>query len=232
MQCRNGYVNHWEAQPPYIANYKFSSTEQKKAKSEISFKEYTKQKKKIFNQAEHSHSTSFAKVDTSSSSRFSIFENSHFETKKEEESTRSDIEHINIFSDFDETLSTASNSSQQRSSQTIFSVYENNHDVKMSLIDWAKEFNISHVALKNLLQLLKPILPELPSDPRTFLSTPRKYEIVKVGDGMYHHFGIAKTISTFLPHHFSNHTIFLKINIDDCLCSKVQKHNFGRFCVT
>ena len=27
VQCRNGYVNHWEAQPPYIANYKFSSTE-------------------------------------------------------------------------------------------------------------------------------------------------------------------------------------------------------------
>ena len=27
VQCRNGYVNHWEAQPPYIANYKFNSTE-------------------------------------------------------------------------------------------------------------------------------------------------------------------------------------------------------------
>ena len=24
VQCRNGYVNHWEAQPPYITNYKFS----------------------------------------------------------------------------------------------------------------------------------------------------------------------------------------------------------------
>ena len=105
--------------------------------------------KRWLNQVEHSHSTSSAKVDTSSSSRFSIFENSHFETNKEEESTTSDIE--NIFSDFDETLSTASNSSQQRSSETIFSAYENNHDVKMSLIDWAKEFNIFHAALKNLL---------------------------------------------------------------------------------
>ena len=27
MHCRNGYVNHWEAQPPLIANYEFSSTE-------------------------------------------------------------------------------------------------------------------------------------------------------------------------------------------------------------
>ena len=27
VQCRSGYVNHWEAQPPYIANYKFSSIE-------------------------------------------------------------------------------------------------------------------------------------------------------------------------------------------------------------
>ena len=29
VQCRNGYVNHWEAQPPYtrIANYEFSSAE-------------------------------------------------------------------------------------------------------------------------------------------------------------------------------------------------------------
>ena len=27
VQCRNGYVNHWEAQTPYIANYEFSSTE-------------------------------------------------------------------------------------------------------------------------------------------------------------------------------------------------------------
>ena len=24
VQCRNGYVNHWEAQPPYIGNYEFS----------------------------------------------------------------------------------------------------------------------------------------------------------------------------------------------------------------
>ena len=28
MQCRNGYVNHRETQPPLIANYEFSSTEQ------------------------------------------------------------------------------------------------------------------------------------------------------------------------------------------------------------
>ena len=27
VQCRNGYVNHWEAQLPYIGNYEFSSTE-------------------------------------------------------------------------------------------------------------------------------------------------------------------------------------------------------------
>ena len=84
--------------------------------------------KRWLNQAEYAHSTSSAKVDTSLSSRFSILENSRFETKKEEESTTSDIE--NILNDFDETLSIASNSSQQRSSETIFSAYENNHDVK------------------------------------------------------------------------------------------------------
>ena len=27
VQCRNGYVNHWEVKPPYSANYEFSSTE-------------------------------------------------------------------------------------------------------------------------------------------------------------------------------------------------------------
>ena len=27
VQCRNGYVNHWAAQPLYITNYEFSSTE-------------------------------------------------------------------------------------------------------------------------------------------------------------------------------------------------------------
>ena len=27
VQCRNGYVNHWEAPPPYIRNSEFSSTE-------------------------------------------------------------------------------------------------------------------------------------------------------------------------------------------------------------
>ena len=27
VQCRNCYINYWEAQTPYIANYKFSSTE-------------------------------------------------------------------------------------------------------------------------------------------------------------------------------------------------------------
>ena len=43
---------------------------------------------------------------------------------------------------------------------------------------------------------------------------------------MYHHFRIAKTVSTFLPRHFSNHTIFLKININGLPLFKSSKTQF------
>ena len=43
---------------------------------------------------------------------------------------------------------------------------------------------------------------------------------------MYHHFEIAKTISTFLPRHFSNHTIFLNINIVGLPLFKSSKTQF------
>lgn len=76
------------------------------------------------------------------------------------------------------------------------SVYESDSDMEeLNLVDdiaqWAIQFNISHSALRSLLQLLRKCHPDLPKDPRTVLQTCTAVSALTIAGGSYYHFGLA-----------------------------------------
>jgi len=62
--------------------------------------------------------------------------------------------------------------------------------------EWAIRNKISHVALSELLFILKqnPDLKNLPKDPRTFLQTPRKTILRDIKPGKYYHFDLENSL--------------------------------------
>lgn len=63
------------------------------------------------------------------------------------------------------------------------------------LIEWVSQFNIPLVAVTALLHGLQRFHPNLPSDARTLLHTPRTFNIKQMtGGGEYIHFGIRKGV--------------------------------------
>jgi hypothetical protein len=73
------------------------------------------------------------------------------------------------------------------------------HDENLvdSIAEWAVKFNISHSALKILLQLLRKWHPGLPKDPRTLLKTCTTVASQNVAGGSYYHFGLPLVLQTF-----------------------------------
>jgi hypothetical protein len=59
------------------------------------------------------------------------------------------------------------------------------------LAEWSISNNVSHVALRQLLILLKDWCPNsgFPIDPRTLLRTPRSVKTIKIAGGEFFHFG-------------------------------------------
>ena len=108
-----------------------------------------------------------------------------------------------------------------------YKVCENQFDSD-NLAKWAVFHDITHVALKDLMDLLKPIAPNLTKDPRTLLSTPRNYFIKNIGSGAYHHFGIKNYLSSLLQKGFRSDTniIRLQFNIDGIPIFKSTRDQF------
>ncbi|XP_050065784.1 uncharacterized protein LOC126554801 [Aphis gossypii] len=87
------------------------------------------------------------------------------------------------------------------------------------LREWAIRNKISHVALKELLSILKeiPDLKNIPKDPRTFLKTPRETILRDINPGKYYHFGLENGLINMLKKvNVSNipDVINVAINID------------------
>lgn len=84
----------------------------------------------------------------------------------------------------------------------------NNNDFensKISISDhlqgWAIRNKITHVALGELLSILSKEIPDLnnlPTDPRTFLKTPRKTILRDIKPGKYYHFGLRSGVTNML----------------------------------
>jgi hypothetical protein len=109
------------------------------------------------------------------------------------------------------------------------------------LAEWSIINNISHVALRQLLILLKDWCPNsgFPTDPRTLLRTPRSVKTIKIAGGEFFHFGILKHIISCINEglgHYSfsgssslnnlENLISLKIGIDGLPISKSSNLQF------
>lgn len=96
--------------------------------------------------------------------------------------------------------------------------YTNTTDDPNCISSWLQEWtiknNITHVALNQLLCRIKPKYPELPTDARTLLGTPRKINLDIVPPGHYYHFGLSKCIETLLSRYPSQNLNCIEVNIN------------------
>lgn len=68
------------------------------------------------------------------------------------------------------------------------------YSLQSQLVTWALKNKITHVALNELLAILKSKHDELPSDARVLMKTPRKNTLKIVEPGHYYHFGLNNCI--------------------------------------
>lgn len=108
---------------------------------------------------------------------------------------------------------------QSNSSDSSLDSQENDFRLENELCTWVSQFNVSTSALRELLIILRQYHPFLPKDPRTLLKTKTHYNVVDVGGGLYHHFGIKTCLlkeiesSSPIPIH-DLQLVSLQINID------------------
>lgn len=88
---------------------------------------------------------------------------------------------------------------------------------KVQFSNWALRYNVPHSTLGKLLSILCPVVPGLPTDPRTLLGTTRKSLTKPISFGIYFHSGIKEGVLHHLDT-FLNlavlQQIILQINID------------------
>jgi hypothetical protein len=83
------------------------------------------------------------------------------------------------------------------------------------LRDWAIGNHISHVASTELMTRVKPKYPELPTDARSLLKTPRKINVQSIPPGYYYHFGLRDCIEELVSRYFENlPSIRVNVNVD------------------
>ncbi|KAL4100775.1 hypothetical protein QTP88_020806 [Uroleucon formosanum] len=87
------------------------------------------------------------------------------------------------------------------------------------LREWVIRNKISHIALRELLSILKeiPDLNNIPKDPSTFLKTPRTTILRDINHGKYYHFGLENGLTNMLKKVNVPHipdVINIAINID------------------
>ncbi|CAH0552538.1 unnamed protein product [Brassicogethes aeneus] len=132
------------------------------------------------------------------------------------------------FSDIDEGLPKSLPSVSQDVPETSF---------RTNLASWAVNENISHKALRSLLNILKgnvrdiQELQTLPSDPRTLLRTPSKTEnCIDMGPGCYYYFGIEANIINLCDKFDVNldesSKFFISVNIDGVPLFKSSGESF------
>jgi hypothetical protein len=103
-----------------------------------------------------------------------------------------ELQLVNYVAEFNEGLDKAEKT-LGRNSET------GKHDLRSSLKSWAVNFNISHVALNGLLEVLPAHVPKskLPCDGRKILKTPSvKSSVKQVCGEKYYHFGVSPILSS------------------------------------
>lgn len=84
------------------------------------------------------------------------------------------------------------------------------------LREWAVGNQVTLVAIKDMLQILKPSFPDLPVDPKTLLRTGKRVAVEKMGDGEYYNFGLKTSLSLRIRSlAIKPSKILLNFNVDD-----------------
>lgn len=101
-------------------------------------------------------------------------------------------------------------------------------DLVTEIRSWSTEFHISQTALKSLVGILNSNLElNLPSDPRTFMKTPRNLNITEMGkNGQYWHHGLENCLRKALEQVDHPMTISLNFNMDGLPIYKSSLKNF------
>lgn len=83
------------------------------------------------------------------------------------------------------------------------------------LQNWAIKNHISHVALTELITRIKSKYPELLTNARTLLRTPRKINVQSIPPGYYYHFGLRSCIEELVSRYSENlQSIQINVNVD------------------
>lgn len=97
-------------------------------------------------------------------------------------------------------------------------------NLKDKLAEWSVVYNISCNALNALLKVLKPEIPDLPSDYRTLKCTPKEVKCVSFKSGQYVHYGVKDSLTDFFEKNiFTESCLDLNINIDGLPLFKSSK---------
>lgn len=102
-------------------------------------------------------------------------------------------------------------------------------NLKNDLAIWAVQHQISHTAVRALLQRLRKhsCFSSLSVDARSLLKTPRKQDIRIVEPGTYYHFGLQKSMLHILTSMKNNiDSIKIAINVDGLPLSKSSQQQF------
>ena len=110
-----------------------------------------------------------------------------------------------------------SDSSDSFSQEEFDYEHEPDNNLREALQKWAIRNNIAHVAVADLLAILRNYHIDLPKDPRTLLSVVKSTGIRDIQGGAYYHFGIRDNIHSSLTRDAQLRlfdTIELQINVD------------------
>lgn len=93
---------------------------------------------------------------------------------------------------------------------------EKDFKLRSNLRKWAMKYQIPHVAVKDLMNLINTRIDKvLPEDPRTLLETPQVVSIVEIGDGgQYWHYGLECCLRRIFKNIDETKTISVNINMD------------------
>ena len=89
-------------------------------------------------------------------------------------------------------------------------------NLRLSLRKWAIQHQISHKALKDLLNVINTDIEKmLPEDPRTLLETPQEVALMNISeDAQYWHHGLEKCLRSLFHNIDESKTISININMD------------------
>lgn len=100
-------------------------------------------------------------------------------------------------------------------------------DINISMKSWSLRHNITHRALKDLLQIMRHQYNDqrLPADPRTLLDTPQSTGklCIEMAGGKYWHFGLQKCLEHWFVELAEDISISININIDGLPIHKSSK---------